>query len=119
MNRTVLVVEDDEELRQTLAELLRAEGYKVDTAGNGRQALERLPELGRPVILLDLLMPEMTGWDLLRELEVRGHQADVIILSASHHEAPAGYRYLHKPVDVPKLMRELKRHSPRVQTDGG
>src|SRR5439155_12456386 len=62
-NRCVLVVEDDTDGRETLAELLEAEGYPVARAANGRQALDYLQRAGPPgLILLDLLMPVMDGY---------------------------------------------------------
>lgn len=62
--RSVLVVDDDQDIRETVADVLSEEGYAVMTAGNGREALELLLTSRTPapgVILLDLMMPEMDG----------------------------------------------------------
>lgn len=108
-HKTVLLVEDDEDLRHTLAELIRKAGYAVETACNGREGIDKLATLGPCLVLLDLLMPEMTGWDVLRQLEEMGRsRRDVIVLSAAHHQAPPGYRQLHKPVELPTLLSVLK-----------
>jgi CheY-like chemotaxis protein len=62
--RTVLVVEDDTDIREEMAALLEGEGYKVAQARNGKDALDLLKQLPPPcVILLDLMMPVMNGWD--------------------------------------------------------
>jgi len=62
--RTVLVIDDDRAVRESVEELLRESGFEVRTAGNGFEALELLGQGLRPsVILLDLVMPTMDGWD--------------------------------------------------------
>jgi CheY-like chemotaxis protein len=109
---TVLVVEDDPDIRDTLAELLAAEGYAVTSASNGREALDRLAVIERPcMILLDLMMPVMNGWDFL---DVLGH-ADglstipVTVVSAAGHNIPTGVaRYLRKPIDLDRLIATVR-----------
>lgn len=67
--RAVLVVDDDPYIREALSEVLADEGYPVDTARDGEEALERLGHAPRPsLILLDLRMPGMSGWELRRRL---------------------------------------------------
>ncbi len=70
--RTVLVVDDDRDIRLTLAEILEDEGYNVQIASNGREALEVLGRNAEPVslIVLDLMMPEMDGFEF-REAQLR------------------------------------------------
>ena len=72
-DRPVLVVDDDAGLRQLLRRMLEPEGYAVVEAENGRVALERLREVSPSVILLDLMMPEMDGFDFVAEF--RRHEA--------------------------------------------
>src|SRR4051812_9494576 len=68
MTRTVLVVEDDFDIRNSLAEILLHEGYTVHTASNGVEAMQLLAHIDTPcVILLDLLMPVKNGWDFMKE----------------------------------------------------
>ena len=63
MSATVLIVEDDNDTREMLGRFLELEGYTVETAENGKRALERLGSgVGACVILLDLMMPVMDGW---------------------------------------------------------
>jgi signal transduction histidine kinase/CheY-like chemotaxis protein len=80
----VLVVDDDAVLRELLARTLAAAGYTVVAAENGRVALERLRELSPSVVLLDLMMPEMDGFEFVAAL--RGHEAwrdiPVVVITA-------------------------------------
>src|SRR5262249_59481045 len=82
--RRVLVVDDDPDLRQRLRELLEKEGLEVDEAGDGRAALARLDEQWPGLILLDLLMPGMDGFEFLGELQQRqtGRSVPVVVLTA-------------------------------------
>lgn len=66
---TVLIVDDDPAIRKMLVEVLSLEGYPTETAENGRVALETLAHSGPRVVLLDLLMPEVDGWGVMRALE--------------------------------------------------
>lgn len=108
----VLLVEDDEAIRETLAEMLAEEGYRVSTAMHGAQALDHLTEGLRPrLILLDLMMPVMDGWQLLRVLhasaELRG--IPVIVVSAARDKIPEGARrYLPKPLDLDTLLAAVE-----------
>ena len=81
----LLIVEDDVDIRDALADLASVEGFQVDTAANGREALRHLALGPRPhLILLDLLMPEMNGWQF-RQCQLRDPSiADipVVVLSA-------------------------------------
>jgi CheY-like chemotaxis protein len=67
--RQIMIVEDDSDIREDLAELLRDQGYRVTTARNGAEALEQLrAELMPCLILLDLMMPVMDGWEFRRRM---------------------------------------------------
>ena len=80
--RTILVVDDDEDARAYLAMLLSSMGYEVQTAESGEQALSHLAVPDAPaVVLLDLLMPGMSGLDLQRWLKDMGHELPIIILT--------------------------------------
>lgn len=107
----ILLVEDDPDLRQDLAYLIEYEGYAVETASNGREALERLASMTRPcVIILDLMMPVMDGWELRAELLKLPELADVpvVLLSGvadvqSQAQSLKAVDYLTKPVDLKRL----------------
>src|SRR5947209_16860309 len=71
MPQTILIVDDDEAIRQTLAELLEEEGYQVATAADGLEALAQVVAAPPALILLDISMPRMDGFDFARELSER------------------------------------------------
>jgi CheY-like chemotaxis protein len=110
---TVFVVEDDEDTRDMLSRFLELEGFRVETAANGRQALERLASGVNPsVIVLDLMMPVMDGWQFRREQTRDAALAPipVIVVSAAGRErfdAINANAYLTKPVDLELLLKEI------------
>jgi len=116
--KTVLIIEDNFDIRENTAELLELEGYTVLTAPNGKEghamAREKLPH----VILCDVMMPEMNGYELLKQLKQDAVTANIpfIFVSASveRKEIQAGLDmgangYLGKPFAQEDLMKELKR----------
>jgi CheY-like chemotaxis protein len=80
----VLIVEDDETTRQMIRQILQAQGFTVSEAANGRVALEGLSADAPDVILLDLLMPEMDGFEFLEALHANAawRQIPVLVLTA-------------------------------------
>jgi CheY-like chemotaxis protein len=115
-NGGVLIVEDDADLREMMAQLLTMEGFVSTAVANGREALEYLRHGGRPhVILLDLMMPVMDGWEFLREQhrETDFAAVPVIILSAldQHRAGNTGNaEYLKKPLDFDRLVQLVRQH---------
>lgn len=114
-NRCVLIVEDDEDIRETLKSILEADGYRVVTAENGVAGLERLKELVNPcLVILDLMMPLMDGWQFVEALH---HDSvltaiPVVILSAfSDKEKPIKAQgFIKKPVDLESLSLLVKKY---------
>src|SRR5436190_10082583 len=96
----VLIVEDDADLREMMCLLLAYEGFDVEAARDGVEALERLRSAApRPqLILLDLMMPRMDGWEFCRKLagEPGLEKIPVVVLSA------VPYRHLHATAVLPK-----------------
>jgi CheY-like chemotaxis protein len=82
--KRVLVVEDDEPIRSLLLTVLRRRGQKTDTACNGAEAIERLRSCNYSLVLLDLMMPVMSGYEFLAALETNGvaQRPLVIVLTA-------------------------------------
>lgn len=116
---SVLVVEDDPDIREALAEALGYEGYDVLLAENGQEALDVLREHSRPhVILLDLLMPVMSGWQFRQEQLADPALAGipVVVVSASPPGEARPDRYLPKPFSIDELLStvaELSHASPQ------
>jgi two-component system response regulator CpxR len=103
------VVDDDAEIRDTLTSLLQHEGYTVLRAENGVQALEQLRRLHPDVMLLDLMMPVMSGWEVLEELEESGELSTIPIVVVSAMGAPGACACLRKPVDLDELLAVVDR----------
>ena len=101
MTRSVHIVDDDEALRDVLAEALSEEGLAVSSSANGLEALKTLRAGLRPdVILLDLMMPVMDGWGFREEQSRDPELASipVVVLTAAH--------WLHKPIDARAIVRK-------------
>jgi CheY-like chemotaxis protein len=114
----VLVVEDDSDIRETVAELLVEEGYGVHTANSGLEALDHLSAAGSlpDVVLLDLMMPVMDGWTFYDQLqkEPRWAALPIVVISADAnvHEKAARLRpvaCLRKPVGIDELLTVVGR----------
>ena len=87
--KRILIVDDDDGIRTLVQTILRRRGYAVDTARNGIEALERLEERSYGLMLLDLMMPQMSGWEMLRLLGSRtpNRRPPVIILLTAGPES--------------------------------
>lgn len=113
--RCVMVVDDDDEIREALSDVLTDEGYEVVGARDGQQALQFLREgrVRRPnAILLDLWMPVMDGWQLRHELLSDSKLSDipVIVLTAVRDQRAQGLMVadiLTKPVQLERLLGAL------------
>ncbi len=119
---TVLIVDDDRHTREMLVEVLKLEGYPTETATNGREALDLLARSGPRVVLLDLLMPVVDGWGVMRELQAQPGEREkhkIILISANHNLEtardldPDGM--VSKPFTVPVLLNAIQRVSASVQ----
>lgn len=114
---SVLVVDDDADIRLTLKELLEDEGYTVALANNGIEALERLRLLKPRLILLDLTMPVMSGVEFRQEQLRSGALADIptVVMTADGRarETVASLRVadcLLKPLDLQQLFGVVRRY---------
>ena len=116
--RSILIVEDDLDLREALSEVLRDEGYTVAMAADGREALDHLRRQSRPsLILLDLTMPVMNGWQFRAEQRQDPDLSGipVVVLSAgdrlAEHVATLGITdYVRKPIELSRLLRLIERY---------
>jgi CheY-like chemotaxis protein len=115
--KTVLLVEDDEDLVALVSLLLQEDGYRVKIACNGRDALAALEHDIPDLILLDMKMPIMNGPEFARELEVRhGRRAPIIVLTAAadaHRRAAevGADAWLGKPFDPDALLSKVRRYT--------
>jgi len=112
----ILIVEDDPDLREMMAQLLALEGFAASAVANGREALEYLGQGAPPdLILLDLMMPVMDGWEFCRRQSTDPSMAalPVIVLSALD-QSRAGdigaVEFLKKPLDFDRLLTLVRRH---------
>src|SRR6266536_5230894 len=104
----VLVVEDDEDIREGVASALESEGFQVFCAENGARALEVLREMPHPsLILADLMMPVMDGWQLIRALsnDDRFATLPLVVVSAMDERSPEGVRHVKKPIELDDLIK--------------
>jgi CheY-like chemotaxis protein len=111
---TVLVVEDEEDLREMMREALELNGYAVITADEGHRALAQLSRIEHLcLVLIDLLMPGMNGWELLQELRARPEfdQLPVVVYSSVSERAPKGAtRVLQKPLSFGELLSTVREY---------
>jgi CheY-like chemotaxis protein len=121
---TILIVEDDLDIRETLAEVLRQEGHRVTTAQDGLSALAWLGSVAALpcLIFLDLRMPVMDGLTFRQRQaqDPRLRHIPVVFLSASRDDLPqgalAGARYLAKPIDLDQLFALVDRTCPPLSS---
>ena len=114
----VLVVEDDAEYQDALADFFASAGYEVQVAGNGADAILHLDDDGaRPcAVLVDLLMPGIVGQELLEYLQTSEElrAIPVAIVSGSPQLAPQGYRVFQNPVALDQLLAFVRDSSARA-----
>jgi CheY-like chemotaxis protein len=107
---SVLVVDDDEAIREVIAEVLRDEGYRVTCAENGVQALRELQAEHHPdLVLLDLMMPVMSGWEVLEQIQTSEELSRIPIVVVSAMAAPGVREHLAKPIDLEHLLDTVGR----------
>jgi CheY-like chemotaxis protein len=110
----ILVVEDDDDVRESIAETVSRAGYEVSTARHGREALEMIEHADEPpsAVLLDLMMPVMDGWTFLSKLGDRRRQIPVVVMSAARDALlPAQIELLRKPIGTDQLLGALARRA--------
>ena len=114
--RTILVVDDDAEMRALLMEVLRQEDYLVEEAANGAEALSRLRTNSFAAIIMDKNMPGLGGLYLLSGLRVISRDTPVILITTLADAAPylerlkkGALEYVFKPFRIEELLRVLRR----------
>lgn len=124
--RTVLVVDDEFGVAEVLEAVLQDEGFRVVTAINGRQGLERAAEAQPDIIMLDVMMPIMGGAAMLAALrsDPRFGQVPVILMSsldeATARETCSGFQaFLRKPFRIADMLAVLDRVAPSAEPEPG
>jgi CheY-like chemotaxis protein len=111
----VLVVDDETDIRQAVAEVLAEEGHQVVSARDGAEALTHLRAFHPQLVLLDLMMPVMDGWQFRaaqKREEPELSAVPVIVLSALGRDgAIDADAYIQKPFDLDDLLKAVKRHA--------
>jgi CheY-like chemotaxis protein len=105
----VLVVDDDPDTREVVALALGLAGYAVEIAQNGREALARIAARVPALVLLDLDMPDLSGWEVVDLLRVMQVPVPVVFMTAAHRARAEAARlqvagYLSKPFDLDHLL---------------
>jgi DNA-binding response OmpR family regulator len=111
----VLVVEDDASMLEMILMVLNYEGYRVRGAVNGKEALEAMDSSPADLVVLDVMMPIMDGWDLCRELRLLNPELPIIMITAKYETSQKvkGFGlgaddYLVKPFDPQELVVRIK-----------
>lgn len=115
MKARILIAEDDANIRTGLIATLESEGYAVTAAGDGAQALKLFPQEKFDLVLLDVMMPKASGYDVCRELRARGERVPVLLLTAKGEEIDkvVGLKlgaddYVTKPFGVHELLARVE-----------
>lgn len=113
--KRILLVEDEPGLVLTLTDRLESEGYAVDSAREGAEALKKAAEGGYDLIVLDVMLPGKSGFDVCRELRSRGSSTPILFLTARGEIADkvvglklGGDDYLTKPFDMMELTARIE-----------
>ncbi len=111
----VLVVDDESDIRQAVAEVLADEGYQVVAACDGVEALAKARAYHPEVVLLDLMMPRMDGWEFRRaqKHDPEVSRIPVVVLSALGPDSLEAEGYVGKPFDVDELVSAVRRYASR------
>jgi DNA-binding response OmpR family regulator len=132
MKAKILIAEDDPNIRLGLIATLESDGYAVSAASDGAQALRMFPQEKFDLVLLDIMMPKTSGYDVCRELRARGTRVPVLFLTAKGEEVDkvVGLKlgaddYVTKPFGVHELLARVEallrraRANSRAETPGG
>jgi two-component system alkaline phosphatase synthesis response regulator PhoP len=125
MSSRILLVEDEPGLQMTVSDLLAAEGYQVDTAADGETGLARALEGRYDVLVLDVMLPRKSGFDVCRELRQNGIDTAILMLTAKAQvvDRVVGLKlgaddYLTKPFDPAELLARVEALLRRVRKEG-
>jgi DNA-binding response OmpR family regulator len=112
MKKTILIVDDDAPIRESLRKVLQAEGYQVVLAASGQEGLDQFDPTRIDLLLLDITLPEKSGWDLFEQFSSINPLLPIVIITGRQNQyklaAAAGVGALmEKPLDVPLLLETI------------
>ena len=115
----VLVVDDEADIRATVSAMLETEGYHVDEAINGADALSKVEARRPDLILLDMRMPVLDGWAFASELRRRGHHTPIVVMTAARDAARwaseiAAVAFVAKPFGFDDLISAVEEARPQL-----
>ncbi len=123
MTERVLLVEDEEDLRMTLCDRLKAEGYVVESAAEGEEGLRKAIQHSYDLIILDVMLPKKNGFDVCRDIRNAGIVTPVIMLTARGQlvDKVLGLKigaddYITKPFEILELLARIEAHIRRGAT---
>ncbi|MBZ5523847.1 MAG: response regulator transcription factor [Acidobacteriia bacterium] len=115
MSGKILIVEDEEDLRMTLSDRLKSEGYQAEFAGDGNQGLQMALQGNYDLIVLDVMLPQKNGFDVCRDLRKTGLMTPIIMLTARNQlvDKILGLKigaddYLAKPFEMLELLARVE-----------
>ncbi|HEX2949709.1 MAG TPA: response regulator [Armatimonadota bacterium] len=119
MNNRILVVDDEQDIRQLVALIMEAAGYEVVQAANGMEGLRALEEKTYDLVILDIMMPEMDGWEVCRHIKNQSQTKDIPVLILTVRSQPLdkvigmevvhANDYLTKPFERRELLDAVER----------
>src|SRR5947209_9502750 len=120
MTERILLIEDEEDLRMTLSDRLKAEGYALDTAADGETGLRKAIDGAYDLVVLDVMLPKKNGYDVCRDIRKAGIATPIIMLTARGQlvDKVLGLKigaddYLTKPFEVLELLARIEAHIRR------
>ncbi|MGC2696131.1 MAG: response regulator transcription factor [Candidatus Angelobacter sp.] len=120
MTERILLVEDEEDLRMTLCDRLKAEGYLPEAAGDGEEGLRKAIQKSHDLIILDVMLPKKSGFDVCRDIRNAGIATPIIMLTARGQlvDKVLGLKigaddYLTKPFEMLELLARIEAHIRR------
>lgn len=110
--KRILVIEDEKDLADLLADLLRLQGYDVAVAYDGKEGLAKIAAERFDLVITDLMMPVMSGWDVLDELanDPEHNDTPIIIASAGETQDTArkyGHAFVPKPFEIGRMLSTI------------
>ena len=112
---SILIIDDDEGMRETLADILEEVGYETSITDTGKGALHMLKDTKFDIVIIDIRLPDMSGTDLLKEIKALNPDSECIMVtglsdvkSTEESMREGAYAYMIKPLDIDKVLKTIK-----------